>query len=279
MNYTRPLPHDIQLDLWRQAKAGDLPSRNKLVMTSMRYVVRRATYFASKTKGSDLEDLTQAGSLGIIKAVDHYKEGLGTTFSTYAAWWIDQAIRDECNEVRELSKGDARRYHWYKRWLTYTERFSLSSSEAYSAVASDFKAHEWAVRKVVAEHQRTRNQSLQTLAGDSDHETLQDMLPANDVDLDGDMDHVAWLRKLKFALRGFAKCLCPVDWAIYTLRLIVDREDRRSLAEIALHHNLSRERVRQREVKLKKKIRVYLSIPAHRSILADKGYQREHCSA
>src|SRR5215210_1052358 len=85
------LNHQEEIDLSKRAKKGDKAARKRLIEKNLRLVV----YIAKKSRGRGLsfEDLIQEGNIGLIKAVGKFDHTRGFRFSTYATWWIRQAVQ------------------------------------------------------------------------------------------------------------------------------------------------------------------------------------------
>lgn len=90
MAKTKLLSYEEEIEIAKRIEAGDKDAFNKMIEANLRLVVSVARKYANR--GMGLSDLIQEGNIGLIKAVDKYEYKRGFKFSTYATWWIRQAI-------------------------------------------------------------------------------------------------------------------------------------------------------------------------------------------
>lgn len=88
---TELLTREQEVELAQKIESGDKRARDKMIRANLRLAISIAKQF--QNKGSDMEDLIQESSMGLIKAVDRFDWRRGFKFSTYACWWIKQSIR------------------------------------------------------------------------------------------------------------------------------------------------------------------------------------------
>ena len=91
INVYKLLTADEEKELADRIKAGDEEARDKLIRSNLRLVVHVAKKYSRR--GLHIMDLIEEGNIGLLKAVGHFDSSYGTRFSTYAIWWIKQAIR------------------------------------------------------------------------------------------------------------------------------------------------------------------------------------------
>jgi RNA polymerase primary sigma factor len=99
ISHYRLLNPEQERNLANRARAGDLHAKNKLAEANTRLVVSIAVHF--KNRGLDFGDLIQEGNLGLLKAIEKFDPNKGFRFSTYATWWIRQAIQRAVSDLSQ----------------------------------------------------------------------------------------------------------------------------------------------------------------------------------
>jgi len=97
------LTHKEEVELFKEIEKGCVKSKNKVITSNLRLVISIAKRY--RNRGTPMQDLIQEGNIGLMKAVSKFDYKLGNRFSTYATWWISQAVSktlDNYNENRAM---------------------------------------------------------------------------------------------------------------------------------------------------------------------------------
>ena len=128
---TRLLSHAEEIELSQRIEKGDQRARNRMIKANIRLAISIAKKY--QRKGVDLEDLIQESNIGLMKAVDRYDWRRGFKFSTYACWWIRQAVRRHVMSQSSTIKlpSYARGLMWKMKQMQeeYFDKFEMQPSQ------------------------------------------------------------------------------------------------------------------------------------------------------
>jgi len=131
------LTRDEEVTLAKAIEAGDQRAREKMIQANLRLAISIAKNF--RDKGCSFEDLIQESNLGLIRAVDRFDWRRGFKFSTYAVWWIRQAVQShvagQSGAIKMPTSARALMYKAYKFTEEYTEAFKCEPSPEEVAAA------------------------------------------------------------------------------------------------------------------------------------------------
>jgi RNA polymerase primary sigma factor len=235
------LSHEEEIELSRRAKAGDEKARQRLIEKNLRLVVSVAKKY--RGMGLPFEDLIQEGNLGLMRAIDKYDPERGYRFSTYATWWIRQAVQravaDKGRTIRvPVHMGDKIRKmaRAYNGLLTELEREPTDEEVAKSL---GWTAEEVRDVKGAMPDATSLNQPLSSDADSSElgelvedqqaYDTVEGLLRGMETD---------WLREA-------IKHLPERHGHVLVRRYGLDDREPSTLAELGDELQISRERVRQ----------------------------------
>ena len=244
------LDMDTETELARKMYEGDEDAKNRLVESNLRLVVSIAKRYMGK--GMVLLDLIQEGNLGLMKAVEKFDYTKGFKFSTYATWWIRQAISraiaDQSRTIRipvhmvetihKVSRSQRQLLQEYGREATSDE------------IAADIGMNADKVREIMKISQDPV--SLETPIGEADDSHLSDFIPDDDTPTPVDEASYHILRE---QLGEVLHTLTPREEMVLKLRFGLIDGRTRTLEEVGQEFNITRERIRQIEAKALRKLR------------------------
>ena len=246
------LTKEEEQDLLIKAKSGDEQAKQQLILSNLRLVVNIAKNYSNK--GLGFIDLISEGNFGLIHAIDKFDYTKGYRFSTYAVWWIKQAITKAI-----ISKGREIRIPSYKHdILNKVNKFIMghitdqSSYPSIEAIAEGTGLDNKKIQKVMLEFQDML--SLNASIGDDIY--LEDTISQADEE---SLENKVLGDIAKEEINAILGHLKPREKDILTLRYGLFGQEIHTLEEVGKRFNITRERVRQIEKKTLDKLRIKYS--------------------
>lgn len=240
--------------LARRMARGDAAARERLVKANLRLVVSIARNYVNR--GLSLSDLIEEGNIGLLKAVERFSPGADCRFSTYATWWIKQAIRRAIVNTVKIVRIPAHMVETIARWKSADAALAARLGRAPTVEEIARAMHlspgnARAIRRIIsATASSAQPVSLDVLS--SLHEVIEDRAAPRPDQQFFDEDEKARIREL-------LDLISEREAQVLRMRYGIEDNTPLTLEEIGERLRLTRERIRQIEAEALRKLHQYLT--------------------
>ena len=244
------LTYEEENELAERMLNGDKEAKKQLVESNLRLVVSIAKKYIGR--GMHFLDLIQEGNLGLIKAVDKFDQTKGYKFSTYATWWIRQAITRAIADQARTIRIPVHMVETINKLIRTSRHLlqTLGREPTPEEIAAELEMPVEKVREVLKVAQEPI--SLETPVGEEDESNLGNFIPDDDAPSPSEQAADVLLRE---HIEEVMETLTPREAKVLKLRFGLQDGRMRTLEEVGREFDVTRERIRQIEAKALRKLR------------------------
>ncbi len=239
-----------EVDLAKKMEAGSMAARERLIQANLRLVVSVAKKYIGR--GMSLLDLIQEGNIGLIRAVEKFDYRRGYKFSTYATWWIRQAITRSIADQARTIRIPVHMVETINKLVRVSRRLLQEKGREPTSeeIAKEMGITAEKVREIIKVSQQPV--SLETPIGEEEDSHLGDFIEDQSAMAPAD---AASHQMLKEAVGAVLNTLTDREQKVLKLRFGLDDGRTRTLEEVGREFDVTRERIRQIEAKALRKLR------------------------
>ena len=244
------LSAEEEIDLAQKMEQGDMEAKKRLAEANLRLVVSIAKRYVGR--GMLFLDLIQEGNLGLIKAVEKFDYNKGFKFSTYATWWIRQAITRAIADQARTIRIPVHMVETINKLIRVSRQLlqELGREPTPEEIAEEMSLPVERVREILKISQEPV--SLETPIGEEEDSHLGDFIQDDNVPVPADAAAFTLLKEQLVEVLG---TLTEREQKVLRLRFGLDDGRARTLEEVGKEFSVTRERIRQIEAKALRKLR------------------------